>query len=95
MPAIEIKRLHAIISGRVQGVGFRWYTIEAAHGYKINGWVKNLYDGSVEVMAEGPREQLDLFLNRLWEGPNWSHVDSVHTEWLEPTGLTGGFDAKY
>ena len=47
-------RLHAFIQGRVQGVGFRYYVMQAAQDYHLTGWVRNLYDGRVEVVAEGP-----------------------------------------
>ena len=89
------KRLHTVISGRVQGVGFRWFVIQQARPLNLNGWVKNLYNGDVEVMAEGPKPDLEFLLEKLRKGPTWSHVDHVDVEWLDPSGMTGGFDVKY
>ena len=55
-------RYHLIVHGRVQGVGFRYYVQEKAHLYGIRGWVKNRFDGTVEIEAEGEEENLRLFL---------------------------------
>ncbi len=64
---METVRLHAIISGRVQGVNFRYYTVQEAQRLNTVGWVCNSSDGTVEVMAEGPREQLEMLLTFLPE----------------------------
>ena len=63
-----MKRYHLFISGIVQGVGFRWYTQRIARSNNICGWVKNLPDGRVEVVAEGKEEDVENFLNALKEG---------------------------
>ena len=66
-----------IVRGRVQGVGFRWFVEREAHILGISGWVRNNSDGSVEVMAQGTREQLQGLRSRLRQGPRAARVDDV------------------
>jgi acylphosphatase len=66
-----------IVRGRVQGVGFRWFVEREAHILGITGWVRNNSDGSVEVMAQGTREQLLGLRSRLRQGPRAARVDDV------------------
>lgn len=66
-----------VISGRVQGVGFRWFVEREAAEIGITGWVRNCQNGDVEVMATGRREQLRSLRERLQEGPRASRVDHV------------------
>ena len=75
--------LHLYISGRVQGVGFRFFTIHRAKRYGITGWVKNTYDGRVEIEAEGKTGDLRLFLEDVRPGPASSHVSNIVEEWHE------------
>lgn len=82
-----------MVSGRVQGVGFRWATRVQALRLDIAGWVRNLPDGDVEVHAEGPRESLDPFLAWLEKGPPYAHVDGVDARPLEPRGYVS-FDIE-
>jgi len=77
--------LHIYVYGRVQGVGFRFFTINRAKKYGISGWVKNLYDGRVEIEAEGKKQNLILFLNDIKLGPSSAHVSRVIEEWNEIT----------
>jgi acylphosphatase len=77
------------IQGRVQGVGFRYSAYREALRLKLAGWVRNAYDGSVEVWAEGPEEKLSQFLAWLRKGPQYSRVDSVEKENKEPAGYDG------
>jgi len=79
-------RLHAIVEGRVQGVGFRYFVEEEAVKLELNGWVRNRLDGSVEVTVEGDREDLKKFLSALYQGPRASIVNHVHQEWQTHTG---------
>jgi acylphosphatase len=79
-------RLHAVVRGLVQGVGFRYTTQAEAKKLDLAGWVRNLHDGSVEVDAEGDRPQLELFLAFLRRGPLGAHVDAVESEWLAAQG---------
>ena len=66
-----------IVRGRVQGVGFRWFVEREAHILGIAGWVRNNHDGSVEVLAQGTRDQLSGLHSRLREGPRAARVDGV------------------
>jgi len=75
--------LHLHISGFVQGVGFRFYTINSARAYGVTGWVKNLYDGRVEIEAEGTRKRLVPFLEEIRIGPRSAHVQGVAENWHE------------
>ena len=72
-----MNRLHVRITGVVQGVGFRWFARERARRLGLAGWVRNLPDGSVEVLAEGPPGQLDLLLGELHRGPSGAQVTDV------------------
>ncbi len=82
----ETARLHAIVEGRVQGVGFRVFVEEKAYALKVFGWVRNCWDGSVEVLAEGERQNLEKLLKALQRGPSASSVYSVQTEWETASG---------
>src|SRR5258705_5699253 len=66
-----------VVRGRVQGVGFRWFVEREAHILGISGWVRNNSDGSVEVLAQGTREQLLGLRSRLRQGPRAARVDDV------------------
>ncbi len=80
------QRLHTIIEGRVQGVGFRFFVLENAQQFGLTGWVRNSWDGSVEVTAEGERPLLEKLLATLYRGPRASFVTAVHTEWQPAKG---------
>lgn len=73
--SIEARRF--VVRGRVQGVGFRWFVEREAHVLGIAGWVRNNSDGSVEVFAQGTRDQLLGLRSRLREGPRAARVDAV------------------
>src|SRR5881275_897859 len=73
-----------IVRGRVQGVGFRWFVEREAHILGISGWVRNNSDGSVEVMAQGTREQLLGLRSRLRQGPRSARVDDVEESDSKP-----------
>jgi acylphosphatase len=72
---IEARRF--VVRGRVQGVGFRWFVEREAHVLGVAGWVRNNHDGSVEVLAQGTRDQLAGLHLRLREGPRAARVDKV------------------
>ncbi len=76
-------RVHVFVSGRVQGVFFRDYTRRWALSLGLTGWVKNLWDGRVEVVAEGEEEGIQALLARLREGPPGARVDNVAVTWEE------------
>jgi len=73
--SLEARRF--LVRGRVQGVGFRWFVEREAHVLHIAGWVRNNSDGSVEVLAQGTRDQLSGLRSRLREGPRAARVDAV------------------
>jgi acylphosphatase len=76
-----MERLHAQVYGDVQGVGFRAFVFRRALSYGLSGWVRNRPDGSVELLAEGPRAMLDTLLEEIKTGPSGSTVDRVETRW--------------
>jgi acylphosphatase len=73
-----------LVRGRVQGVGFRWFVEREAHTLGIAGWVRNNHDGSVEVLAQGTRDQLSGLHSRLREGPRAARVDAVDVSEASP-----------
>jgi acylphosphatase len=77
----------AVVTGRVQGVGYRFFAERIARELGIAGWVRNLPDGSVETLAEGEEDALSRFLERLRRGPLASRVDSVVVEERQAQGL--------
>ena len=88
--------LHAIVRGRVQGVGFREYVVRHARTRGISGWVRNLPDGrSVEVAAGGGRAALESLLSRLQQGPSMAYVTAVEVEWLDQPADGAGFEVRY
>ncbi len=87
-----MKRVHMIISGDVQGVGFRAWALRYAQGKSLTGWVKNRRDGTVEMVAEGEREILEDLVKRAHQGPDVAWVESVDVAWEEAgAGEAGEF----
>lgn len=78
-----------LVSGRVQGVGFRAFVADAARAEGLDGWVKNLPDGRVQVQAEGDAEALSRFEWRLWQGPPMARVEDVVGQDAVPGASTG------
>jgi acylphosphatase len=85
------ERLDATVRGRVQGVGYRVYALREAMDLDLEGFVANRADGSVHVVAEGPRGALEALLDRLREGPPAGWVDDVLVRWEPARGVGGGF----
>lgn len=81
-----LKGIHLIVSGVVQGVGFRWFVERVANNLGLVGYVRNLYDGSVETYAEGNEDALNAFHKEMKIGPRSAHVTGVRTDWKEYTG---------
>ena len=75
-----------VISGRVQGVGFRWFTRDAAQREGLTGWVRNLPDGRVEAFAEGEAESVERMERALRQGPGGARVKDVFVDSQEPSG---------
>jgi acylphosphatase len=87
-------RLDALVHGRVQGVGYRFFAVEAAIRLGLAGWVANLADGRVRCVAEGPRHDLEALLVELRRGPAGAHVAGVAASWLPATGGLDGFSVR-
>jgi len=81
---VSSKRLHAIVRGRVQMVGFRWFVVDEANKLGLTGWVRNSDDGStVEVVAEGPEDALRQLEATLRVGPRAARVEAVDATWSD------------
>jgi acylphosphatase len=80
-----------LVSGRVQGVGFRYFAQDIANREGVSGQVRNLPDGRVEVVAEGDEESLGRLEAALWRGPSHARVESVDIESTHPSGRVTGF----
>jgi acylphosphatase len=93
-PGSQERRLHAVVHGRVQGVGYRATTMDEARRLQLAGWVRNRVDGSVEVLAEGSEAKLALFLAYLKRGPLGARVTSVVEDWSEAQGAPMPFQCK-
>ncbi len=86
------ERLHAWVSGRVQGVWFRASTRKEALRLGLSGWVRNLPDGRVEWLAEGEQQVLEQLLAWSAQGPPYARVDSVKSRWSPAEGDLEGFE---
>ena len=80
----QVRKLHAVIAGRVQGVGFRYFVAWRARELDLVGWVRNQADGSVEVEAEGDDASLQKLLGDLRQGPPTAWVEAVSVQWHAP-----------
>ena len=86
-----LARLDATARGRVQGVGYRVFALREAMALELRGFVANLGDGGVRVVAEGPRRDLEVLLGRLQAGPPAGWVDAVDAHWEPARGIGPGF----
>jgi acylphosphatase len=82
------------VSGFVQGVGFRYYIARLAMEYNLKGYVRNLFNGDVEIYAEGRKEFLEELAKKAKIGPSHSHVDDIQTEWLDFKNKYNKFEVK-
>lgn len=80
--------LHALVSGRVQGVGFRWMVMQQARSLGVTGWVQNLSDGRVELCCEGDDDAVDQLIDWVKEGPQYARVDHLNVNQVSPQGFT-------
>jgi acylphosphatase len=85
----SICRAKVVASGRVQGVGFRWWVRSHAASLGVNGWVRNMPSGNVEAVFEGQREHVELLLRWCRQGSSVAYVDQLEVEWQEPEGEHG------
>ncbi len=90
----ELKRLEAMVHGRVQGVGFRWFVRRNAARLGLVGWVANDVSGSVRVVAEGEAAAIDQLIADLHEGPPGAIVDRVDASFRAPTAEFTGFEIR-
>lgn len=89
-------RLRVVVSGDVQGVGFRYFVADHARDAGLGGWVLNRPDGAVECVAEGPREALEELLRVIERGPTSAAVGHVEAEWSEASGdAPAGFEIRW
>lgn len=91
----EKTQLTARVTGRVQGVGFRYYTVNQARRLGVRGWVRNDPDGGVTVVCEGPRTAVDAFHNWLKRGPPSARVDRVDARESEYRAQFNSFSIEY
>lgn len=91
----EQERLQALVRGRVQGVGFRYFVQREASALGLSGYVRNRWDGSVEVVAEGPHQPLERLLARLWVGPRSAYVQEIITTWGAASGEFRFFNVRF
>lgn len=87
-------RLRVLISGRVQGVGFRYFTERSTHSLRISGFVRNLPDGRVEAEVQGEEGEVEKFLENVRIGPHGSRVDEVNTSVLSVQPEEDGFEIR-
>jgi acylphosphatase len=87
-----VARLKAVVRGRVQGVGFRYFVLQKAHEAGLVGYVRNRVDGAVECVAEGPRPALERLLDQLRRGPRSAWIERVDVEWAAASGDLDRFD---
>ena len=90
-----MKRVSLMITGRVQGVGFRYFTQETAEAMGVTGWVRNGWDRSVEVEAQADERTLALFLERVREGPPLSHVVDIEKREMPVVTGEASFEVRF
>jgi acylphosphatase len=90
----QLARVEAVVRGRVQGVGFRYFAWREAQDLDLEGWVANEPDGSLRCLAQGPRDRVEALLRRLEAGPAGAIVERVNATWLPATGPLGPFAVR-
>ena len=91
----DIQELHVYVNGWVQGVGYRYFVVNNALALGLRGYVRNLSDGSVEVLAQGTRANLERLLTMLQRGPTAADVNEIRTLWGQPTEHLSGFHVRW
>jgi acylphosphatase len=89
-----LARAHLLVAGVVQGVGYRAAVQDQARTLGLAGWVRNLDDGRVEALAEGPRKKIELLVEWCWRGPVFARVTDVLVTWDSVEGNLRGFVVK-
>ena len=90
-----VKRIHAIVKGKIQGVSYREFTRREAEALGVAGFVRNLKDGNVEIVAEGEEKKLKDFERKFRKGPLMAFVTDVELKEEPATGEFDGFDLRY
>jgi acylphosphatase len=90
-PQSGLARLHMTVSGRVQGVGFRYFVQDQAIRLKLTGWVRNTHQGEVELVAEGSRIDLEQLRDAVMQGPSSSFVTDIKQSWETATSQYSSF----
>ena len=91
----DLVRVHIWVSGRVQGVGFRAFVLQAGSLFGLTGWVRNVGYNDVETVAEGQREAVEKFIETVKSGPRSARVDESRVEWESTTGEYKQFGVRY
>lgn len=94
MNEVDLTRVHAIIDGQVQGVGFRYFVQKEAEAIGVTGWARNRFDGQVEVMIEGARQVLEDLVELLRRGPRGAYVTQVDVTWEKASGEFQHFEIR-
>jgi acylphosphatase len=95
MSETVLEEFHAIVSGRVQGVGYRFFVRDQAKKLGIKGFVRNLFNGEVEVLAQGKRDDLEQFLKLLYKGPQMAWVQDIDLNWQSITEFYETFSITF
>ena len=95
MNTSPIKRVSAVVEGRVQGVGFRYFTRDRAQYHGLTGWVRNLPDGNVEFEAQGTGENVNAFVAEIKKGPAFSHVSDIKIHEVPVENKENGFEITF
>ncbi len=88
------KSLHCIVTGKVQGVFFRSFVQEQADSLGLSGWVRNLKDGKLEILAQGSEENLKALKERLLQGPPLAQVQNIEANWTDYDKTYHGFEIR-
>lgn len=84
MENTQIFQMHVFVKGIVQGVGFRYFVLQYGTHLHLKGWVRNRFNGDLEILAEGPREKLNTLLREVRKGPPMAQVVDVDIKWMNP-----------
>jgi len=87
----KLARVHIFIEGRVQGISYRYWTLRQAQGLQLTGWVRNLADGRVETVFEGPKARVEEMIKKCKRGPMLAGVKHIDINWEDATGEFEGF----
>jgi len=89
-----MKSLHCLVSGKVQGVNFRAWVKDQAEAFGLKGWVRNLNDGRVEVLAQGDETSLNAMRGKLAQGSTFSRVENVECNWMDYDKQYSAFELR-